>query len=77
MTKDDFIKQQDIAYLDRKHKKRVGIYTKIRSFPFVHGHLIIQMMCLIFKMKVRIMGLCPIHNMDTKPISIASLGFIM
>jgi hypothetical protein len=44
MTKDDFIKQQDIAYLDHKHKKKVGVYTKIRPFPFVHGHLVIQMM---------------------------------
>ncbi len=29
MTRDDFIKQQDIVYLDHKHKRRIGIYTKI------------------------------------------------
>jgi hypothetical protein len=30
MTKDDFIRQQNIADLDRKHtKKGVGVYTKI------------------------------------------------
>jgi hypothetical protein len=41
MTKIKFIKQQNIAYLDDKHKKRIGIYTKIWSFPFAHGLLII------------------------------------
>jgi hypothetical protein len=43
MTRDDFIRQQDIAYLDRKHKKKKGIsvYIKIQTFPFTHGHLII------------------------------------
>ncbi len=56
MTKDDFIKQQDIAYLDHKHKKKSCVYAKIRPFPFVHGHLVIQMMCFIFKMQMRIMG---------------------
>jgi len=50
MTKDYFIKQKDIAYLDRKHKKKIGIYTKIHPFPFARGHLIIQMMRFIFKM---------------------------
>jgi hypothetical protein len=34
------------------------------------------MMCVISTMQVRIMDLCPIHNRDTKPISIASHGFI-
>jgi hypothetical protein len=55
MTRDDFIKQQNITYLERKHKKEVGVYTKIRPFLFTHGHLIIQMMCFIFKMQMRIM----------------------
>jgi hypothetical protein len=41
MTRDDFIGQQDITYLDHKHKKGVGVYTKIRPFPFAHGHLVI------------------------------------
>jgi len=56
MTRNDFIRQQDIAYLDHKHKKGVGVYTKIQPFPFAHGHLVIQMMCFIFKMQVKIMG---------------------
>jgi hypothetical protein len=29
MTKIKFIKQQNITYLHDKHKKRIGIYTKI------------------------------------------------
>jgi len=41
MTRDDFIMQQNIAYLDCKHKRGFGIYTKIWPFPFAHGHLII------------------------------------
>jgi hypothetical protein len=49
MTRDDFIKQQNIAYLDHKQKKRVGVYTKKWPFPFAHGHLVIQMMCLFSK----------------------------
>jgi hypothetical protein len=55
MTRDDFIRQQDITYLDRKHKKGVSVYTKIQPFPFAHGHLVIQMMCFVFKMQVKIM----------------------
>jgi hypothetical protein len=56
MTRDDFIKQQDIAYLDRKHKKKELTSTQKRSFPFARGNLIIQMICLIFKMQVKLMG---------------------
>jgi hypothetical protein len=44
MTKNDFIKQQDIIYLGRKHKRGIHIYTKIWPFLFAHGHLIIQIM---------------------------------
>jgi hypothetical protein len=42
MTRDDFIKQQDIVYLDRKHKKRnwclhknpaISLYTWAFSHP--------------------------------------------
>ncbi len=75
MTSDDFIKQQNITWIVNT-KKGIDVYTKIRPFPFPHGHLIIQMMCVISTMQVRIMDLCPIHNRDTKPISIASHGFI-
>jgi hypothetical protein len=56
MIGDNFIKQQNIICLDHKHKKGVGVYTKIQPFPFAHGHLVIQMMCFIFKMQVMIMG---------------------
>jgi len=41
MTTDDFIRQQNIVYLDRKPKKEVGVYIKIQPFPFAHGHLVI------------------------------------
>jgi hypothetical protein len=41
MTRDDFIKQQNIVYLYHKHTKKVSIYTKIQPFPFAHGHLVI------------------------------------
>jgi len=37
-------------------KEGIGNYTKIQPFPFAHGHLITQMMCFIFKMQVKIMG---------------------
>jgi hypothetical protein len=55
MTRDDFIRQQDIVWIANT-KKGVGVYTKIRPFPFAYGHLVIRMMCFIFKMQVRIMG---------------------
>jgi hypothetical protein len=42
--------------------KRLGIYTKILPFPFTHGHLIIRMMCFIFKMWMRLMGFISHHK---------------
>ncbi len=48
MTQDNFIKQQNIAYLDPKHKG-VGIYTKTLPFLSTHGCCIIWMMCFISK----------------------------
>jgi hypothetical protein len=37
-------------------EKGIGVYTKIQPFPFAPGHSVIQMMCFIFKMQVKIMG---------------------
>jgi hypothetical protein len=38
MTRDDFIKQQNIAYLDCKHKKREFVFTqKSGHFPLHMG----------------------------------------
>jgi hypothetical protein len=33
MTRDDFIKQQDIAYLDHKNKKELAFTPKSGHFP--------------------------------------------
>jgi hypothetical protein len=55
MMRDDFIEQKDIAYFDHIHKKKVSIYIKTQPHPFIYFHLVIQMMCFIFKMQVKLM----------------------
>jgi hypothetical protein len=41
MTRDDFIRQQDIVYLDHKHKKRNWCLHQNPAISFTHGHLVI------------------------------------
>ncbi len=55
MTRDDFIRQQDIAYLDCKHKKGNWCLHKNPTISLPTWHLVIKMMYFIFKMQVRIM----------------------
>ncbi len=53
MTQNDFLQLQDIAYLDRKHKKALGACTQTLCFPFSHGFTFILMMIFISRMQVR------------------------
>jgi hypothetical protein len=56
MTRDDFIKQQNIVYLYYKHKKKTwrlhqNPAISLRTWPFSHPNDV-----FIFKMQVKIMG---------------------
>jgi hypothetical protein len=59
MTREDFIRLQDIAYVDRKHKKGIGVYTPTLQFQFGLGFSNIRKMCSFCKMLVKSMGLKP------------------
>jgi len=41
MIRDDFIRNKTLFTWIANTKKGIGLYTKIRPFPFTHGHLII------------------------------------
>jgi hypothetical protein len=56
MIRDDSLDNKTLLTWFANTKKGVGVYTKIQPLPFAHGHFVIQMMCFIFKMQVRIMG---------------------
>jgi hypothetical protein len=60
MTKDDFLRLQNIIYIYiyiyiciESTKRVVGAYIKTRQFLFNHGYVFTLMMSFISKMQVR------------------------
>ncbi len=53
MTRDDFIRLQDIAYLDWNIRKGIGVYTVSLQFQFGLGFFNIRKMCSFSKMLVK------------------------
>ncbi len=56
IDKDDFIKHQNIAYLDQKHKKIVNGCTRTLPLLFNHGFSNMRRMFFSFKKLVKSMG---------------------
>jgi hypothetical protein len=57
MTSDEFIKEQDIAYLDPKHKRKsYHLHKNLTISLCTWAFNYLFMMCFIFKMWMRLMG---------------------